>query len=173
MGQYLLAQWHESAPRFFAGGPGTADSAREIFRTWLRLQPRNPVALDSLASGFAAEERWDSAAVYYRRLLEYHPHGYPYGAYRLAWALFRDGRHAELEPWLRRCDVFGEEARYQLMQAASDWQRGRRRRARAALEKSLKLDKTMAETHAFLRQTAQGDSAAAELHGRWQERTGP
>ncbi len=176
MGQYLLLNWHEASPRFFAGDDSAErDSARGIFRTWLRLQPDNPAALDSLAEGFEAQAQWDSAETYYRRELGYYPMGDEDAAYRLAWALFKQERFQEMDYWLRRCPSFQDEARYLLLRGAADWRRGKRREGFSLLNKSLKMDKTLPETHAWMErmEIARGDSAGAALSRRWRERTDP
>jgi tetratricopeptide (TPR) repeat protein len=176
MGHYLLLHWHQTAPRFFAGTDSeTADSTRGIFRTWLRLRPHSPAALDSLGAGFASQKRWDSAEVYYRRALGYYPLGNPYAVFRLAWTLFQQERFEELGHWLKRCEPFRNEPKFQLMRGALAWKSGKPRQALAVLEKSLKLDKTLPETHAWLARVAEarGDSTAASLHRRWRKRTGP
>ena len=176
MGQYLLLNWHEAAPRFFAGKDSIErDSARTIFQTWLRLQPNNPVILDSLATVFQAQRRWDSAEVYCRRELGYYPLGNEYAAYRLAWNLFQQEHFEELDKWLDRSESFQEDAHYLLMQAALDWHKGRRRAAVSEIRKSLKLDKTLSESHKWMERMAlaKGDSSGATLNRRWQDRTRP
>src|SRR3989338_2699544 len=167
LGQYLLLNWHDAAPLFFAGADsGVGDSTRGVFHAWMRLEPHNPAALDSLAAGFEARRRWDSAAFYYRRLLEYRPPGHEFAAYRLAWVLFQEGKFPEMEKWLRRCPSFREEARTLVMRGAAAWSAGRRRSGKAALEKSLKLDKTSPEAHAWMERIALagGDSVGAARH---------
>ncbi len=176
LGQYLLVNWLQAWPRFFAVGDSAArDTSRRIFRTWLTLHPHNPAALDSIGAGFAAQRQWDSAEVYYRRTMAYYPLGNEYLAYRLAWTLFQRGRFDTMQVWLARCPSFQLEAGYLLMRGAGDWNSGHHAAALAALKKSLKLDKTLPETHAWMARVsgAEGDTALRNLSRRWLQRTEP
>ncbi len=176
MGQYLLLNWHETSPRFFVGRDSLErDSTRAIFRTWLRLQPYNPAALDSLAAGFQAQSKWDSAEAYSRREITFYPMGNEWVAYRLAWAAFEQEHFDALRVWLKRCPSLRDDARYLLMQAALDWQDGHHRRAVEGLRKSLKLDKTLPESHHWMERmaVAKGDSSNVSLYHRWRERMMP
>ena len=96
-------------------------------------------------------------------------------AYHLAWVLFKQNRFQEMEYWLQRSSSYKDEARYVLLQGAMDWQKGRHSEALSQLQKSLKIDKTLPETHAWMEriEISKGDSAGAELSRRWQERTDP
>ncbi|HAO99842.1 MAG TPA: hypothetical protein DCQ83_07335 [Fibrobacteres bacterium] len=176
MGRYLLSNWHDAAPRFFMKGDSAVrDSSRAIFRTLLRLDPNQPPLFDSLAVGFEADGRWDSAAACYRKEIAYYPLGNEYAAFRLAWTLFKQERYDELNFWLKRSSAFANESQHLLLQGVVDWNAGHKSRAIEAVHKSLQLDKTLTEAHAWMERmvAGQGDSAAVALHRRWRERTAP
>ncbi len=175
LGRYLLMGWSP-----MGAGPSTLDE--RMYRDSLQLKAyqvlseRNPheaLFVDSLAGLHMRLENWEAAENSLRRLREMLPGIHSYAAYRLAWTLFKAGNFPELEAALAESRGFENEARYLTMAGALALHRERPKSARPLLEKSLKLDKGMPETHAMLAELARNrkDTAAAELHERWLTRT--
>ncbi len=73
---------------------------------------------------------------------------------------------------LLRCKGFSEEAKYLTMRGALAMDQGHYHRAYAALSRSLKLDKSIGETHALLADYYhhRGDETAAQNHRKWLRR---
>ncbi len=171
LGQYLLLQWHENAPRFYFR-PDLPDSTSLVFHTWFRLEPYNPGALDSLATFFAKKSQWDSSEFYFRQSLAFYPMGNEYLNYRLAWNQFQQEKFGDLKNLLKHCEGFKGEARYLLMQGVLAWQQGHRKTGIKSLGQSLKLDKSLPETYAWKSRMASKtmDSAGVALSQKWLER---
>lgn len=174
LGAYLMLNWHSSpAPDTTARWIAAMDTALTLFRTLRAMDPHEPLYLDSLATLTVRKGDLEAGANLYAELMESHPFGNPSAAYRLAWVNLKLGRVGNIPDLLERCEAFSEEAKYLTMQAAVNMGKGRLRRAHALLARSLKLDKTIGETHGLMAEyhRRRGDMAAMEVHLQWLRRS--
>lgn len=174
LGAYILMNWHETPPPDSASAVrGSLDTALALFETLRRLDPFEPLYVDSLAALSWRAGRQARSESLYTLLSGMHPFGDEYVFFRLAWVRFKLGKTAGLEGLLGRCEGFAEDPRYLTMQGALALEAGRDARAYSALSKSLKLDKGLGETHVLLAEyhRRRGEPDAEAVHRLWIRRS--
>ncbi len=128
---------------------------------------------DSLAT--LTERRGDLKASekYYSELTGLYPFGSESALYRLAWTKFKLGKLDELAGLLDQCPGFSKEAKFLTLKGAVAMHKRRYRSAFAFLSRSLKVDKSIGETHVLMADyyRHRGDKAAAQVHVQWQRRS--
>lgn len=174
LGTYLMMNWYSApAPDTSAEARAGLDTALALFRGLRRLEPDEPIYVDSLATLSERGGNLAAADSLYGRLAGMYPFGSESAAYRWAWTKLRLGKVEALPPLLSRCESYAGEAKYLTMRAAVYMRKHRWRAAYAALARSLKLDKSIGETHALLADWYQrkGDEKNRLVHQRWLRRS--
>jgi hypothetical protein len=174
LGTYLLMNWYSPpAPDTSAEARAGMDTALAIFRRLRALDPDEPAYVDSLAALSLRKGDLAAADSLYGLLASMYPFGDEHADYELAWAKLKRGEIGALPELLSRCKGFSGEARYLTLQGAVSMRRHRWRSAYSALSRSLKLDKSIGETHALLADwyERKGDMRNAHLHRRWLQRS--
>ena len=174
LGTYLMMNWYSSPmPDSSAEARAAMDTALALFRGLRRLDPNEPLYVDSLATLMARRGDLKAADSLYAELASMYPFGSESAYYRLAWTRLKLGRVADLPGLLARCKGYDSEAKYLTMSGAVAMRKGRWRSAYSALSRSLKLDKSIAETHALLADwyKRKGDERDMLVHQRWQRRS--
>ncbi len=176
LGRFLLMGWssQSSGPATYAQRRFQDSLQLDVYRVLHELDPYESDFVDSLAGLHMRMGNWETAVPLLRRSIGMKPGIHSHSHYRLAWTLFKSGNMEELPHALAKSQGFENEPRYLTMQGALALWKGKPRAARPWLEKSLKLNKGMPETHAMMAEIARSrnDSAAASLHERWLERSG-
>jgi hypothetical protein len=174
LGTYLMMNWYASpAPDTSAEARAEMDTAFALFRGLRRLDPDEPLYVDSLATLSARAGNLKAADTLYGQLAAMYPFGSESACYRWAWTKLQLGQVEALPPLLARCRGYEGEAKYLTMRAAVSMRKHRWRAAYAALARSLKLDKSLGETHALMADwyKRQGDERNRLVHQRWLRRS--
>lgn len=174
LGTYVLMNWHKPPlPVTSSGARAELDTSLALFTSLNALDPYEPLYLDSLAAlrqragDLAASERL------FENLASLYPFGNEYAEFRLAWVKFKLGKVSELADALDRCSGFAEDARFLTMEGALAMAQGKEGKAFESLSKSLKLDKSLGETHALLADyhKRRGETEAESVHRLWLKRS--
>jgi hypothetical protein len=174
LGTFLMLNWY-AAP-----GPDTSsetraewDTAQSLFEGLRRLDPDEPLYVDSLATLLARSGNLARADSLYGSLAAMYPFGNESAAYRWAWTKLRLGQVEALPALLEQCEGYAGEARYLTMRGAVWMRKHRWRAAHEALTRSLKLDKSLGETHSLLADwyKRKGDDRNKLVHQRWLRRS--
>ena len=174
LGTYLMMNWYSApAPDTSAESRATMDTAVALFRELHRMDPFEPIYVDSLAGLLARRGDLKGSESLYVELTGLYPFGSESANYRLAWVKLKLGKIDEIPPLIARCKGYSEEARFLTMRGAVSMRKGRWRSAYATLSRSLKVDKSIAETHALLADLykRRGDERNMQVHQRWQKRS--
>ncbi|MEO6095999.1 MAG: hypothetical protein ABIW76_10020, partial [Fibrobacteria bacterium] len=173
MGSYLMMNWYVAPiPDTSAASRSVMDTALTLFRELHRMDPDEPLYTDSLATLLSRRGDLAASESLYAELSGLYPFGSESALYRLAWIKLRLGKVAELPALLARCPSYEEDARFLTMKGAVSMSKGRYRSAYASLSRSLKVDKSIGETHALLADyyRHRGDNAGMQVHLKWQRR---
>jgi tetratricopeptide (TPR) repeat protein len=174
LGAYLMINWYVAPlPDTSAEARPAMDTALSLFRGLHKLDPDEPLYTDSLATLLARRGDLQESESLYAELSRLYPFGSESALYRLAWTKLRLGKIDELPNLLARCPGYHEEAKYLTMKGAVSMRKGRLRSAYASLSRSLKVDKSIAETHALLADyyRRKGDKSEMQVHINWQRRS--
>jgi tetratricopeptide (TPR) repeat protein len=174
LGSYLMMNWYVAPlPDSTEESKAAMDTALSLFKTLHGMDPDEPLYTDSLASLLARRGDLEGSEKLYQELTGMYPFGSESAVYRLAWTKLRLGKVQELPELLARCRSYGEDARYLTMKAAVSLRKGRYRSAYLTLSRSLKVDKSIGETHALLADyyRHKGDKANMQVHLNWQRRS--
>ncbi len=174
LGTYLMLNWYASPlPDSSAESKSMMDTAVALFTALRNKDPGDPTYADSLATLYYRKGELKKSEEIFTSLMGLYPFGNESVAFRLAWVKLRLGKLSDIPNLLAQCEGFSVEAKYLTMQAAVAIQRGHWRSARSALDRSLKLDKSIGETHALMAEyyRHKGDPIAAQLHLHWQRRS--
>jgi tetratricopeptide (TPR) repeat protein len=174
LGSYLMMNWYVSpVPDSSAEARAVMDTALALFRRLHEMDPNEPLYADSLAGLLLRRGDAKGAESLYVQLAAMYPFGSEGAVYRLAWTKLKLGKVEELPALLARCKSYAEEAKYLTMRGAVSMRKGRLRSAHAALTHSLKVDKSIAETHSLLADyyRRRGDDANQQVHLRWRKRS--
>lgn len=174
LGSYLMMNWYVAPLRdTTAESKAAMDTALSLFRTLHAMDPDEPLYTDSLATLLARRGDLEGSEKLYQELSGLYPFGSEAAVYRLAWTKLKLGKVQELPDLLARCRSYGEDARYLTMKAAVSLGKGRYRSAYQTLSRSLKVDKSIGETHALLADyyRHKGDKANMQVHLNWQRRS--
>ncbi|MEO7426219.1 MAG: hypothetical protein ABI036_13610 [Fibrobacteria bacterium] len=174
LGAYLMINWYvPPTPGSSAESRPAMDTALSLFRGLHKLDPDEPLYTDSLATLVGRRGELIESESLYSELTQLYPFGSESALYRLAWTKLRLGKIEELPALLARCRGYDEEAKYLTMKGAVSMHKGRLRSAYASLSHSLKVDKSIAETHALLADyyRRKGDKSEMQVHINWQRRS--
>lgn len=174
LGSYLMMNWYVSpVPDSSAESRAVMDTALALFRRLHAMDPHEPLYVDSLAGLLLRRGETAAAESLYTLLTSLYPFGSEGAVYRLAWTKLKLGKVAELPDLLDRCESYAEEAKYLTMAGAVAMSKGRLRSAQKALSHSLKIDKSIAETHALLAEyhKQRGNESDRQVHSRWRKRS--
>lgn len=174
LGSYILMNWNRPAPPDTSAHARAAlDTSLRLFTALRRLDPFEPLYLDSLATLRRRAGDLAASESLFTELAAMQPFGNEDILFRLAWVRMELGRHGELDELLEGCEAYAEDPRHLAMQGASALHRGQEGKAWRALSKSLKLDKGLGETHALLAEyhRRRGDAAAEAVHRLWLKRS--
>lgn len=174
LGTYLMMNWYVSPiPDSSLESRAAMDTALTLFRGLHRMDPDEPLYTDSLASLLTRRGDLAGSENLYGELAALYPFGNETALYRLAWTKLRLGKVGEIPGLLARCPSFEEDARYLTMKGAVSMSKGRYRSAYASLSRSLKVDKSIGETHALLAEyyRLRGDKPAMQVHLNWRRRS--
>ncbi len=174
MGTYLMLNWYVAPiPDSSADSRAAMDTALTLFHELHRMDPDEPLYTDSLATLLYRRGDLKASETLYAELSGLYPFGSESALYRLAWIKLRLGKVGELSALLSRCPSYNEEARFLTMKAAVSMGKGHYRTAYASLARSLKIDKSIGETHALLADyyRRRGDKAGMQVHLNWQRRS--
>lgn len=174
LGTFLMMNWYV-APDPDTGSEARArwDTALALFRGLRRLDPDEPLYVDSLATLLARSGDLKAADSLFGGLAAMYPFGNEGAAYRWAWIKLRLGQVEALPALLKRCEGYAGEAKYLTMRGAVSMRKHRWRAAYEALSRSLKLDKSLGETHSLLADwyKRKGDDRNRLVHQRWLRRS--
>lgn len=174
LGTFLMINWYASPdPDTSAEGRAQWDTAMALFEGLRKLDPDEPLYVDSLATLYARNGNLKAADSLYGLLASMYPFGNQSAAYRWAWTKLRLGQVEALPDLLDLCEGYAGEARYLTMRGAVWMRKHRWRAAHEALARSLKLDKSLGETHALLADwyKRKGDDRNRLVHQRWLRRS--
>ena len=174
LGSYLMMNWYVSpVPDSSKESRAVMDTALTLFRNLHAMDPHEPIYADSLASLLSRLGDAKGAESLYTELAAMYPFGSEGAVYRLAWTKLKLGKVDELPQLLARCKSYAEEAKYLTMKGAVSIRKGRWRSAHTALAHSLKIDKSIAETHALLADyyRKRGDDPNLQVHLKWRKRS--
>lgn len=174
LGTYLMMNWYSSpAPDSSAEARAGLDTAMSLFRGLRRLDPDEPLYVDSLAALSYRSGNLKAADTLYGQLEGMYPLGNEAACYHWAWTKLQLGEVAALPALLDRCKGYSGEAKYLTMRAAVWMRKHRWRAAYAALSRSLKLDKSIGTTHALMADwyKRNGDERNMQVHQRWLRRS--
>jgi hypothetical protein len=174
LGTFLMINWYASPdPDTSSEARAGWDTALALFEGLRRLDPDEPLYVDSLAALQARAGNLKAADSLYGTLASMYPFGNESAAYRWAWTKLRLGQVEVLPDLLEKCEGYGGEARYLTMQGAVSMRKHRWRAAHEALTRSLKLDKSIGETHSLLADwyKRKGDDRNRLVHQRWLRRS--
>lgn len=174
LGSYLMMNWYVAPlPDSSKESRAAMDTALTLFQALHKMDPDEPLYTDSLASLLSRHGDLAGSERLYGELAGLYPFGNESAVYRLAWTKLKLGKVAELPALLVRCRSYLEDARYLTMEGAVSMRKGRYRSAYASLARSLKLDKSIGETHALLADyyRHRGDEAEMRVHLKWKRRS--
>ena len=174
LGTYLMMNWYSSpTPDSSAQARAELDTALALFRGLRRLDPDEPLYVDSLAVLSYRAGNYKAADTLYGDLAAMYPLGNENACYRWAWTKLELGQVDALPVLLDGCKGYAGEAKYLTMRAAVWMRKHRWHSAYAALARSLKLDKSIAETHALMADwyKRNGDERNMLVHQRWLRRS--
>ncbi|MDB5103641.1 MAG: hypothetical protein JWP91_1330, partial [Fibrobacteres bacterium] len=174
LGTYLMMNWYATPMPDTSGESRAAmDTALTLFRRLHAMDPEEPLYTDSLATLLVRRGNLAAGESLYAELSGLYPFGSESALYRLAWTKLKLGKVGELPGLLSRCKSFSEDAKYLTMKAAVSMKNGRYRTAYSSLARSLKVDKSIGETHALLADyyRHRGDKASMQVHINWQRRS--
>lgn len=174
LGTYLMMNWYVAPiPDTSAESKSAMDTAVSLFRVLHKMDPDEPVYTDSLATLLARRGDLRGSESLYAELCGLYPFGSESALYRLAWTKLKLGKVEELPALLSRCGSFSEDAKYLTMKGAVSMRKGHYRSAYASLARSLKVDKSIGETHALLADyyRIRGDRVDMQVHLNWQRRS--
>jgi tetratricopeptide (TPR) repeat protein len=175
LGTFLMINWYmPPPPDTGAESKAAMDTAIALFRGLHRQEPEEPAFIDSLATLLARRGELKESERLFGELAGLYPYENESVLYRLAWTKMRLGKVEELPALLSRCRSYDEDAKYLTMAGAVAMRKGRYRNAYASLSRSLKVDKTIPETHLLLADyyRHKGDQAEMKVHQNWQRRSG-
>jgi hypothetical protein len=174
LGTYLMINWYAAPdPDTTAERRPDWDTALALFQGLRKLDPDEPLYVDSLAALMARSGKLGAADSLYGNLVSMYPFGNEGAAYRWAWIKLRLGQVEALPELLGECESYAGEAKYLTMRGAVSMRKRRWRSAYEALTRSLKLDKSIGETHALLADwyKRKGDDRNRLVHQRWLRRS--
>lgn len=174
LGSYLMMNWYVSpVPDSSKEARAVMDTALALFRRLHEMEPQEPLYTDSLAGLLSRLGDTKAAESLYTELAAMYPFGSEGAVYRLAWTKLKLGKVDDLPALLARCKSYAEEAKYLTMMGAVSIRKGRWRSAHTALAHSLKVDKSIAETHALLADyyRKRGDEPNLQVHLKWRKRS--
>ncbi len=174
LGTYLMMNWYVTPPPDSSSLSKRAmDTAMSLFTFLHERDPEEPLYTDSLATFLQRHGNLVGSEKLFSDLMGLYPFGNESAAFRLAWVKFKLGKIKEVPALLDLADSFSGEAKYLTLRAAVAMAKGHYRSAFTALSKSLKLDKTVGETHVLMEDyyLYKGDKAAAQVHHQWQKRS--
>jgi tetratricopeptide (TPR) repeat protein len=174
LGSYLMMNWYVSpVPDSSKEARAVMDTALALFRRLHEMEPQEPLYTDSLAGLLSRLGDTKAAESLYTELAAMYPFGSEGAVYRLAWTKLKLGKVDDLPALLARCKSYAEEAKYLTMKGAVSIRKGRWRSAHTALAHSLKIDKSIAETHALLADyyRKRGDEPNLQVHLKWRKRS--
>jgi tetratricopeptide (TPR) repeat protein len=174
LGTYLMMNWYSNpTPDSSAQSRAEMDTALALFRGLRRLDPDEPIYVDSLAELSARGGNLKAADTLYGRLAAMYPFGNESACYRWAWTKLELGEVDALPGLLDQCKAYAGEAKYLTMRAAIAMRKHRWRAAYEALARSLKLDKSIGQTHALMADwyKRKGDERNMLVHQRWLRRS--
>jgi tetratricopeptide (TPR) repeat protein len=174
LGSYLMMNWYVAAlPDTTVKNRPAMDTAIALFTRLHESDPEEPVYTDSLATLMSRRGNLVASEKLFTELAGLYPFGSEAAEYRLAWTKFKLGKIQELPKLLEKCSGYEGEAKYLTLKGAIAIRKGNFRSAFASLDRSLKLDKSIAETHELLVEyyRHRGDKAATQLHLKWQRRS--
>jgi hypothetical protein len=174
LGTYLMINWYAAPdPDTAAEGRAQWDTALALFRGLRRLDPDEPLYVDSLATLLARAGDLKAADTLFGGLSSMYPFGNESAAYRWAWTKLRMGQVEALPGLLKQCEGYAGEAKYLTMRGAVCMRKHRWRAAYEVLTRSLKLDKSLGETHSLLADwyKRKGDDRNRLVHQRWLRRS--
>jgi hypothetical protein len=174
LGSYLMMNWYVAPlPDSSAESRAAMDTALTLFQALHKMDPEEPLYTDSLASLLTRRGDLAGSESLYVELAGLYPFGSESALYRLAWTKLKLGKVGEIPALLARCQSFEEDARYLTMKGAVSMRNGHYRSAYASLARSLKVDKSIGETHALLADyyRHRGDKAGMQVHLNWQRRS--
>jgi hypothetical protein len=174
LGSYLMMNWFVSP--FLDSTKFTGqdiDTAIILYSKLHTQDPQEPLYTDSLASLMIRRNDLPAAEKLLLELTGLYPFGSQSAIYRLAWVKLRLGKIKEIPDLLKQCRGFSKEAKFLTLQAAVAMEKGHYRSAFSSLSKSLKLDKTLAESHSLLERyyRERGDKSLEKVHRTWQRRS--
>lgn len=174
LGTYLMMNWiTRSESDSNAKAKIKLDTAIQLY-TWLHQKDsEEPIYLDSLAHIYFRQGNLDKSESFLNELSQLYPFGNENVSYRQAWIKLKLGKISEVAPLLSECKTFSNEARYLTLKAAVALNKGKGKTAFSLLERSLKLDKSLSETHELLVKYYQSrhDKSNAQLYELWQRRS--
>lgn len=174
LGSYLMLNWYTTPPPDTgAQSRALMDTALSLFRTLRTMDPHEPLYIDSLATLHVRRGDLEIGAGLYSQLAEMHPFGNQSASYRLAWTKLKLGKVGDLPDLLERCEAYSDDPKYLTMKAAVSLRKGRLRQAHSFLARSLKLDKSIGETHDLMAEyhRLRGDTAGMQVHLQWRKRS--
>jgi tetratricopeptide (TPR) repeat protein len=174
LGSYLMMNWYVDPILDTTAKPRSdMDTAMVLYTRLHKMDPEEPLYTDSLATLLIRRGDLRGGERLFSQLEHLYPFGSESAAYRLAWTKFKLGKLGEISALLRRCKGFSGEAKYLTMLAAGAMENGHYRSAFSSLSRSLKLDKSIGETHALMEayHHHKGNKAAEKVHHLWQRRS--
>jgi hypothetical protein len=174
LGSYLMLNWYVTPlPDTSEDSRAAMDTALTLFRELHKMDPDEPLYTDSLATLLARRGNLAGSESLYVELSGLYPFGSESALYRLAWTKLKLGKVSELPALLARCRSYEEDARFLTMKGAVSMSKGHYRSAYSSLSRSLKVDKSIGETHALLADyyKRRGDKASMQVHVNWQRRS--
>ncbi|MFC1584454.1 hypothetical protein ACFL5V_02785 [Fibrobacterota bacterium] len=168
-GWIILEQWPHR--------PVFRDSSHldSIIAMYSFLHEKDPFSLDyldSLAKLEYEKGAYHKSEYYYEKLLSLLPRGNPEVYLELAWVKLLLDKTSEIKDLISRTEPGYNPAKYLSLEGASYLHSGNLSKARKKLMRSLKEDKTLAETHLLLAAyfDKKGDTDNKNLHQHWYNR---
>ncbi len=174
LGSYLMMNWYVAPILDTATKTRPlVDTAMVLYSRLHRMDPEEPLYTDSLATLLVRRRDLAGAESIYTELTRLFPFGSESAELRLAWTKFKLGKVGELSDILDRCKGYSSDARYLTLKAAVAMDKGHYHTAFSALSHSLKLDKSIGESHALMEAyyRHKGDKTAEQVHHQWQKRS--
>ena len=174
LGSYLMMNWYAAPlPDSSEKSKLVMDTALGLFTLMHGMEPEEPLYTDSLATFMQRRGNLTASESLFTELSGLYPFGSESAIFRLAWVKFKLGKLEELPDLLEQCETFSGEAKYLTLKAAVAIHKGRFRSAFASLSHSLKIDKSIGETHVLMEAyyRHRGDKASEQVHHQWQRRS--
>ncbi len=174
LGSYLMMNWYVAPILDTAAKTRPLlDTAMVLYTQLHRMDPEEPLYTDSLATLLVRRRDLSGAERLFTELTRLFPFGSESAELRLAWIKFKLGKVGEVSDLLDRCKGFSSDARYLTLKAAVAMDKGHYRAAFSALSRSLKLDKSIGESHVLMEAyyRHKGDKTAEQVHHQWQKRS--